>query len=117
MEVFKSEPFKKEFKELLEVILPSLNACGNCSIFCCKYPIKFSMECSFCRESRCKNCTSFERSKEVLLNTGDKISKKYVANFIVDYLNLNDTTAKLFNLNISDSAREKKNYFATSFKK
>lgn len=50
---------------------------------------------------------SFERSKEVLLNTGDEISKKYVANFIVDYLNINDTTAKLFNLNISDSAREK----------
>ena len=51
---------------------------------------------------------SFERSKEVLLNTGDEISKKYVANFIVDYLNINDTTAKLFNLNISDSVREKK---------
>lgn len=50
---------------------------------------------------------SFERSKEVLLNTGDEISKKYVANFIVDYLNINDTTAKLFNLNISDSARGK----------
>ena len=54
---------------------------------------------------------SFERSKEVLLNTGDEISKKYVANFIVDYLNINDTTAKLFNLNISDSAREKKFWF------
>lgn len=54
---------------------------------------------------------SFEWSKEVLLNTGDEISKKYVANFIVDYLNINDTTAKLFNLNISDSAREKKFWF------
>lgn len=96
MEIFKSKTLKKEFKELLEVILLSLNAYGNCSIFCCEYCSKFSLDCSFCRGMRCKNCTPFERSKEVLLNSGDEILKRYVSNFIVDYLNMSDTNAKFF---------------------
>ena len=63
MEIFKSETLKKEFKELLEVILPSLNGYGNCSIFCCKYSSKFSVECSSCKESRCENCLLNDQKK------------------------------------------------------
>ena len=38
----------------------------------------------------------YEQSKELLLNTGGEISKGYVANFLVDYLNMTKTSAKFF---------------------
>ena len=72
MEVFKSEFLKRDFKELVEKILLSLNECGNCGVFCCECRKKFSVNCSLCRKARCKNCCNFERSKELLLNSGDE---------------------------------------------
>ena len=96
MEIFKSDILKKEFKDLVENILPSLNECANCRIFCYQYCSKFSINCAFCRKARCKNCMVYEQSKELLLNTGGEISKGYVANFLVDYLNMTKTSAKFF---------------------
>lgn len=72
MEIFKSEFFKKKFDELVDQILPSLKECVNCGKFCCQYCQKFSVTCSFCRKQRGRNCCTFERSKELLLNSGDK---------------------------------------------
>ena len=74
MEIFKSEFLKKEFDELVNQILPSLNECVNCGKFCCQYCQKFSVTCSFFRKERCRNCCTFEISKEFLLNSGDKMS-------------------------------------------
>lgn len=74
MEIFKSEFLKKEFDELVNQLLPSLNECVNCGNICCQYCQKFSATCSFCRKERCRNCCTFEISKEFLLNSGDKMS-------------------------------------------
>lgn len=50
----------------------------------------------------------FESSKEVLLSSGDENSKKYVANFINDFLGINEVAATFFNVNISDTMAEKR---------
>ena len=72
---------------------------------------KFCIICSLYREERCKNCCNFEASKEVLLTNGTDISKKYVADFISDHLNISDVTASFFNIDMSEKAVEKRGKF------
>lgn len=74
MEVFKTEVLKREFKKIVENVLLLLNECGNCGVFCCEYCKKFSVNCTLCQKARCKSCCTFERPKELLLNSGDKVS-------------------------------------------
>ena len=112
MTVFTSSEMKREFYELVEKILPSLNECGNCNVFKCAYCFKFSVNWQSCRLSRCKNCTDFHRSKEILTNNCDDYSKEYVANFLTDYFKISDVTADFLNLSISSSTvKEKKIFF------
>lgn len=110
MDIFKSDILKKELKELIKIILLNLNNCGNCGIFCCKHCSKFSVYCNLCKKAWCRYRQAFEQSKETLLNGGDEICKNYVANFIVDYFGMSETTAEFFNLKISDTVREKDNF-------
>lgn len=111
MTVFTSSEMKREFYELVEKILPSLNECGNCNVFKCAYCFKFSVNWQSCRLSRCKNCTDFHRSKEILTNNCDDYSKEYVANFLTDYFKISDVTADFLNLSISSSTVKEKKYF------
>lgn len=44
----------------------------------------------------------FESSKEILLSNGDENARKYVSNFINDFLGINDVTASFFKMNINN---------------
>lgn len=46
-----------------------------------------------------------------MLTNGTDISKKYVADFISDYLNISDVTASFFNIDMSEKAVEKRGKF------
>lgn len=63
-----------------------------------------------CVKKRDVGTAKLLKSKEILLNGGDEISKNYVAHFIVDYFGMSGTTAEFFNLKISDIVREKYNF-------
>ena len=112
MEVFTSPEMKREFQELVEKIVPSLNDCGNYNVFKCASCLKFSADCQSCRLWKCKNCTSFQTSKEILMNNCNNYSREYVANFLTDYFKISDITAEFFNLSISsETVKEKNNIF------
>lgn len=78
-----------------------------------------TVTCSNCSIERCKNYQTFERSKEILLGSGDEISKQYVANFINDYLGVSEVTVSFFNIKVSEDVKEKKKdiYVVTSYQK
>ena len=80
--------------------------------FFCQYCKRFSVTCNFCGNEKCRNCCAFERSKELLLNSGDKMSQKCIANFINDYLGMREVTACFFNCKISKELKKEENSFA-----
>ena len=96
MEIFKSDFLRKEFKELVEKILPQLNECGSCGFF------------------RCKICKKFLVSKKLLLTSGDETSGNYIANFLTVYFYISDMTASFFNLKISNEVRKANSFVAKS---
>ena len=105
--VFENKELKKEYENLHKSILSSLNECGNCNVFKCTYCKKFSVNCRFCLLWWCKNCTAFNKSKDILLNSGDRLCTQYVGNFLIDYFSVSDLSNEFFNMNISEKAREK----------
>ena len=66
MDFSKTELMKKEFEDLIYVVIPSLNECGSFNVLKCDYCSNFSVTCNLCRDRRCKNCFKFNTSKEVL---------------------------------------------------
>lgn len=105
---FQVRYFKKRIRTFVKEILPALASCGNCGKFCCDRDRKFSITSRDCREQRCKSFYMFESSKDVLLSSGDENSKKYVSNFINDFLGINEVAATFFNVNISDTMTVKR---------
>lgn len=49
----------------------------------------------------------FESSKEILLSNGDENARKYVSNFINDFLGINDVTASFFKMNINNMVNKR----------
>ena len=99
---------KKEYQNLHKNILLLLNNCGNCNIFKCQYCLEFLGSCSLCIKKRWKNCTEFNKSKDILLNCDDFQISCYVKNFLVGYFNLNDLTKEFFKIDISEEVQKKK---------
>ena len=87
-------------------VLLKLNNCGNCNVFKCIYCSRFSVNCRMCLLWRCKNCTPFNKSKDILINSGNKLVAGYVSNFLVDYFSILDISQKFFNLDISNKVKE-----------
>ena len=88
MELFKSDEMKKGFNEFMKTILPGVFACNLCKKFSCKWHRKFNVCCNLCREVHCKNCKKFIISKDILLKYGDEETRKYISNYIYDFLNI-----------------------------
>ena len=71
---------------------------------------KMKLECSQCRQSRCRGCYEFNNSREILLENLDDNGKEYLNKFIVDFLNISDKSlGRYFNdVEIKAISRSKK---------
>ena len=49
----------KEYKFLINEVLPSLNDCNFCDKLKCKYCKNYSVNCDMCKKDRCFNCARF----------------------------------------------------------
>ena len=92
-------------------ILPTLKKCVNCNIFKCKWCLKFSANCSLCRQKRCRVCCEFNKSKDILINCSKRQISNYVSNFLTDYFLVSDTIAHFFNLSVSEEMKHKNPFF------
>ena len=79
----------KEYKILVKEIIPSLNECQMCQNLKCKYCLKFPITCGRCLKDKCFNCYKFNKSKDILINSGDffiSIMLKIFYSIILMYL-------------------------------
>ena len=109
MEFFNTKDTKKKFDDLIHVIIPSLNECGNCGVEKCVYCTKFVVICNMCRSSRCSKCAAFKNAKKILMEKCNKQTQEYLANFLNDFFRISDITANFFNLQIMDESIKEKN--------
>ena len=57
------------------------------------------LTCSQCREVRCLSCVTFKSAVKTLVKTLDSDGRKYVQNFVVDFLQIsNETLNNLFKI-------------------
>ena len=69
---------KKEYRFLVEQILPLLNDCGYCGVLKGKYCLNFSVNCSMCLKDKCQNCYQSNKSKDILINCRDEQISNYI---------------------------------------
>ena len=74
----KNKELLKEYRILVNEILPSLNDCRFCNQLKCKYCLKFSVNCNACKRGKCLKCHRFNKSKDVLINSDDFFISNYV---------------------------------------
>ena len=72
MGFFNTKDMKKEFDDLIHVIIQSLNECGNCGVEKCDYCKKFDVNCNMCRSSRRNKCAAFKNAKKILMEKSNK---------------------------------------------
>ena len=96
MELFKTTVLKSEYKEFSTKLLPKVLECNYCNIISCQYHSKFDGTCTHCRQRHCKNCKTFNISKEILFNSANEETVDYLINYISDFLNLSDLMIKTY---------------------
>ena len=93
MELFKTDKLRKEFEKFQKDNLVEILKCGYCQNTACQsWHRKFLVSCKYCKEAFCKACHNFNIAKETLLKVLDPIGKKYVENFIKDFLCISSET-------------------------
>ena len=97
----------KEYKILVKEIIPSLNECQMCQSLKCKYCLKFWITCSRCPKDKWFNCYKFNKSKDILINSGEFFISNYVNNFFFDYFNVSDLTNYFLNIDVNELIKEK----------
>ena len=110
MELFKTSVLKNEYKEFSEKLLPAVLECNYCNVVSCEWHSKFTGTCIHCRKRHCKNCRSFNISKDILLSSASAETVDYLFNFIYDFLNLSDLSIKIYFPDIKIEKREIVNY-------
>ena len=60
-----------------------------------------------CIRERCKNCFSFNKSKDILINCRDKHISDFVQNLFLDYFNMSDLSNYCFKIDITNEVKEK----------
>ena len=98
VDLFQSTVLKNEYKEFTDKIMPNVLLCGLCNLTCCKWHNKFTVECNPCREARCSNCLCFNVSLNFLLNNVNDQGKKYMHNFMHDFLKLSGESMQHYNI-------------------
>ena len=87
----------KEYKLLINEILLNLNECKFCNKLHCKYCKKYSLlDCGICKKERCLKCLRFIRSKDILINSNNKIMSDYLQNFLIDFVNVSKFSNSFF---------------------
>ena len=109
MEFFNTKDTKKEFDDLIHVIMLSLNECGNCGVEKCVYCTKFVVTCNTCRSSRYSKCAAFKNAKKILMEKCNKQTQEYLANFLNDFFRISGIRANFFNLQIMEESVKEKN--------
>ena len=94
MELFKTKTLRKEYKELVNDILPEVLEYSYCNVSSCEFHKKFTITCNQCRQLRCRSCFAFNISRENLLAAFNDEVKNYLNCFIVDFLNLSNESIK-----------------------
>ena len=82
--IVQSSVFKNEFDHFYQILIPSLNSCGNCGVLKCFYCSKFTVSCSLCRNERCKNCFQFKNATDFFYEHCSKEQWNYICNFLHD---------------------------------
>ena len=78
-----------------------LNDCNFCNKLKCKYCKNYTVNCNICRTETCFNCKRFNKSKDILINSNNKIISDYIKNFLYDFFSISDFSISFFNLNIN----------------
>ena len=97
----------KEYRFLVNEILPSLNDCRFCNKLKCKYCKKFCVNCNMCIAEKCLNCHRFNKSKDILINKGDDFVSNYIKDFFHDYFKVSDLINFFLNMDINQIVKEK----------
>ena len=95
MELFKTKELKNEFEEMKK-LLRTVIECNYCEKKTCIYHSKLIISCTLCRNAKCKNCFSFNITKNVLLKNSSKEGKIYIENFICDFFNMSNESFQYF---------------------
>ena len=90
MELFKTDLLKREYDRFQNEVSINVLEYGLCQSFSCGGSHKkFFLGCHRCRKARCQPCRIFNIVKQTLL---DREGRKYLENFIKDFLNLSNKT-------------------------
>ena len=93
MELFKTNLLKREYHRFQNEVLINVLECGLCqSSSCGESHKKFFLGCGRCRKAQCQPCIIFNIAKQILLENLDREGRKYLENFIKDFLNLSSKT-------------------------
>ena len=116
-DLFQSTVLKNEYKELVDKIMPNVLLCGLSNLTCCKWHNKFTIECNLCREARYGNCLCFNVALNFLLNNVNDQGKKYIHNFVHDFLKLSDESMQPYNIIHNVKKVKRVTFVECSFKK
>ena len=103
----KNKELLKEYHFLVNEILPSLNDCRFYGQLKCKFCPKFFVNCNMSKRHKCLNCHRFNKSKDILINSGDDFVSNYVKNFLHDYFKVSDLTNYFLKMDINQIIKEK----------
>ena len=111
LEIFKSDILKKEFDEFVKKTLPEILACNYCNVGFCEMHGRFIATCRKCRTGKCGPCRVFNIQMDSLMRASGEYGKKYIFNFVLDFLNKSSETLKHF-CNIDSEKKQKINLSA-----
>ena len=93
MELFKTNLLKREYHRFQNEVLINVLECGLCQSFSHgESDKKVFLGCDRCRKAWCQPCIIFNIAKQTLLENLDREGRKYLKNFIKDFLNLSNKT-------------------------
>ena len=97
----------KEYRFLVNEILPSLNDCRFCNKLKCKFYKQFCVNYNICKKEKCLNCHRFNKSKDILINRDNDFISGYVQNFLHDYFKVSNITNFFLNMNVNQIVKDK----------
>ena len=96
MEIFRSDVLKREYREFVNDIQPTVIKCDYCNIDSYKWHNRLNISCNLCREQRCSICFKFNLTRNFLMQNADDIGKTFLYNFILVFLNISDESLNFF---------------------